>query len=98
MKKNRIDWADVGMTITGILFALFMVALMAGMVLIAKHSADHTYSKNAIAISENTLRTDDGNEWEVKRNTLTINHQYEVFFNDNDTPENIYDDIITCVK
>lgn len=98
MKKNGIDWADVGMTITGILFALFMVALMAGIVLIAKHSSDHTYSKNAIAISENTLRTDDGNEWEIKGNNLTINHQYEVFFNDNDTPENIYDDIITCVK
>lgn len=97
MKKNGIDWADVGMTITGILFALFMVALMIGIVLIGKHSADHTRLESGIAISEHVLETPDGNQWEVER-TLAIGHEYEVYLNDNDTSDNVLDDYITCVK
>ena len=97
MKKNRIDWVDVGMTITGILFALFMVALMIGIVLIGKHSADHTRLENGIAISEHILETPDGNQWKVER-TLAIGHTYEVYLNDNDTSDNVLDDYITCVK
>lgn len=97
MKKNSIDWADVGMTITGILFALFMVALMIGIVLIGKHSADHTRLENGVAISEHVLETPDGNQWEVER-SLAIGHEYEVYLNDNDTSDNVLDDYITCVK
>lgn len=97
MKKNRIDWADVGMTITGILFAVFMVALMIGIILIGKHSADHTRLENAIAVSEHILETPDGNQWEIER-TLAVGHEYEVYLNDNDTSDNVLDDYITCVK
>lgn len=97
MKKNRINWVDVGMTITEILFALFMVALMIGIVLIGKHSADHTRLENGVAISEHVLETPDGNQWEVER-SLAIGHEYEVYLNDNDTSDNVLDDYITCVK
>lgn len=95
--KNRNSYyiirnVAIGATIVFYIFAALIVFVL------VQHSKTDTYTIEAIVIEKDLIKTPDGNLWCADTNNKMIGGTATVIFENNGTPENIYDDIIIRIN
>lgn len=78
------------------LIAIITTALLASMTACAPNPAPHhTYAVSGHYHLNGTIITSDGNLWDFQTSAFTTDATHiQVIFDDNGTPDNIYDDVI----
>ena len=83
--------------IFGITIVFFFLMIYA-MIYDITHSKTNTYIVEATIVEKDLIKTSDGNLWCADTNNKMIGGTATVTFENNGTPENIYDDIIIRIN
>ena len=95
--ENRTSYDIVRNVAIVATIVFYVLAALIVTVLVLRSPTD-TYTVEATIIEKDLIKTSDGNLWCADTNNKMIGGTASVTFNNNGTPENIYDDIIIRIN